>query len=293
MWLRAFANAFGDCNSLTVTLYVSSWHYIRNFAPTYPCQFALCCFYFFLFSARERWAGCHTKRYKMRVLIFERASFTALSRYTTNKMVKTRSGLKTDLRPHPYSRQSHSVLSNTHSVRSQYKYKTLHQICSLRCYPHIKPTFQTLPPEIQYMIIREMFNVPKHHLQDLLSLYYVCNSWRELIDVIIRCDKYVRMILLHFGTRENRIEAIKDFIKKFDIDVNTITPQVAEVPEYENVWTIMHTACVHGHLEIVKLLADEFGALEGKCKDYISDLICMAAYRGNINVWLALEKYID
>jgi hypothetical protein len=190
-----------------------------------------------------------------------------------------------------------------------------------------------VPLEIQGMIVQEATRDPDASLQDLASYLRVCRSWYDPVKVAIEerqheiirkrlddqnsslgvlCtyfrfrrgwDQIVRKVILddtelrarmvHDAVRGNNIEAARILFGECGVDAKETFVRDVEGSLDTISRTAMQTACYYGYAEMIRLLVDEFGALEGKCKLYIRNLILVAVDRGNADAWFMLDRYMD
>jgi hypothetical protein len=136
----------------------------------------------------------------------------------------------------------------------------------------------TLPLEVQIMIIKEVLYDPDNIVPCLL----VCKSWEMHTKKILQSDKSMQMDLLHMMVKMNKAGATEFLIKTFDIDVNMLIPHLAEEHSRKSEWTVLHTACFYGHVEVFGILVDMFDAL--KDKD-VTDLSLFTIDKGHVSIW--------
>jgi hypothetical protein len=96
--------------------------------------------------------------------------------------------------------------------------------------------------------------------------------------------------MMNDAVKANAVSMVRLLIDEYGLDVNVKLPQFAEVARFRSIWTVLHTACSHGHDEMVRLLVNQFGALEGKCRFYVEILILLAVENAHVDVWGVLEK---
>jgi ankyrin repeat protein len=107
------------------------------------------------------------------------------------------------------------------------------------------------------------------------------------------------MNFLHGAVKTNdikKLEILLTKLNKSDIDedmldaLNEIDPIIAKDVDYGIArkrfkWTLLHSVCYFGHLEVFNLLIDKFNALKGKDKHYITQLSHLAINRGGYSIW--------
>jgi hypothetical protein len=95
------------------------------------------------------------------------------------------------------------------------------------------------------------------------------------------------------AVRYNNIEAARILFGECGVDAKETFARDVEGSLNTFSWTAMQTACDYGHVEMIELLADEFGALDGKSKFYIMDLILVVVDQGNVDAWIALSRHMN
>jgi ankyrin repeat protein len=101
-----------------------------------------------------------------------------------------------------------------------------------------------------------------------------------------------RDLLTHVAIKANAIDVVRMLGDEHSISVTKVFPCLALRVEYKRVWTMLHTACFYGHVEMVKLLVGRFEALRGKGQQYVNDLALLALRNGQAIMFLTLvEEY--
>jgi hypothetical protein len=181
------------------------------------------------------------------------------------------------------------IFGDHHTTREDFtRYSRVCHLWNKRISRFLTPR---LPPEIQYMIVREMLMDPDISVHDIITISEVSRSWVKYFELTFRRYKYARAMLLHVAVRENKIEAAEQLMSQ--ADVRMAIPEAAENLDYEAVWTVLHTACFYDRIDMIRLLVERLGALQGRCRHYVADLILIAVNEGNVDTWSALGGYLD
>ena len=150
------------------------------------------------------------------------------------------------------------------------------------------------PIKTLYNIIRQRFSDRYISLYTFVRCFQFNILWAKIVQRVLHRDAKIRTVLVFDTVRYNDIKVARILFGECGVDVKERFPWATEINSvYGSIRMVMHAACFYGHVEMVKLLADEFGALEGQCKDHITDLIRMAADQGNVDMWIVLEMYRD
>jgi hypothetical protein len=236
--------------------------------------------------------------------------------------------LRSGKRYQPYSRKCLSHHHKNMQLRSGQIYQFCLPRLFLRRYylkkkesRHASIQQPKIPLEIESMIVETTLLDDKISLQYILKYMRVCVRWYTCIQrFIYRNDHYLTKLLqetiefddvggvkhlfniidisrlgsdleniLNDAVKANAVGIVRLLIDEYGLDVNVKRPQFAENVKHRKRWTILHTACYHGHDKMVDLLIKQFGALNGKCLIYVRQLYFMSAERGCVDVMIVLN----
>jgi len=149
----------------------------------------------------------------------------------------------------------------------------------------------------QYATVLKRLEYPGDRLNASLYVFvtYFRYSalWAQFVRRVLRLDTEIRTRLVYEAVRDNNIDAARILFGECGVDAKEEFPQGMEDPLYGPVRTAMHTACLYSYTKMIKLLADKFGVLDGKCKFYIMNLILIVVDQGNVDAWITLNRCMN